>query len=34
MTIQGQKEQEQVVIEHKAKMYTAVLYFVMRIGCE
>ena len=32
MSIQGQKEQKQVVIEHKTKIYTAVCYFAMKIG--
>ena len=32
MFIQGRKEQKQVVIKHKAKTYTAVLYFAMKIG--
>ena len=32
MNIQGLKEQKQVVIEHKAKIYTAVSYFAMKIG--
>ena len=32
MIIQGQKEQKQVVIEHKAKIYTAVRYFAMKTG--
>ena len=32
MIIQGRKEQIQVVIEHKAKIYSAVHYFAMKIG--
>ena len=31
MIIQGWKEQEEVVIDHKAKTYTAVRYFAMKI---
>ena len=32
MIIQGQKEQWQVLIEHKTKTYTAVPYFAIAIG--
>ena len=32
MIIQGRKEQKQIVLEHKAKIYTAVRYFAMKIG--
>ena len=32
MIIQGLKEEKHVVIKHKAKIYTAVLYFAMKIG--
>ena len=32
MIIQGRKELERVVIKHKAKIYTAVRYFAMKIG--
>ena len=32
MIIQGRKEQNQVVIKHKTKIYTAVRYFAMEIG--
>ena len=31
MSIQGRKEQKQVVIEHKNKMFTAIRYFAMKI---
>ena len=31
LIIQGRKEQKQFVIEHKAKIYTAVHYFAMNI---
>ena len=31
MIIQGQKEQKQVAIKHKTKIYTAVCYFAMKI---
>ena len=31
MIIQGWKEQDQVVIKHKTKIYTAVRYFAMKI---
>ena len=31
MIIQGWKEQKQVVIKHKTKVYTAVRYFAMKI---
>ena len=31
MTIQGRKEQTQVVIKHKTQMYIAVRYFAMKI---
>ena len=34
MIIQGRKEQKQVFIEHKTKIYTAVRYFAMKIGRE
>ena len=30
MIIQGRKEQKQVVMEHKAKVYTAVRYSAMK----
>jgi len=30
--IQGRKEQKQAVVKHKAKIYTAVRYFAMKIG--
>ena len=32
MIIQGRKEQKQIVVEHTAKIYTAVRYLVMKIG--
>ena len=32
MIIQGRQEQKQVAINLKAKMYTAVHYFAMKIG--
>ena len=32
MIIQGWKEQKQVVIKHKTKIYIAVRYFAMKIG--
>ena len=32
MIIQGREEQKQVVLEHETKIYTAVRYFVMKIG--
>ena len=32
MIIQGHEEQKQVVIEHKAKIYSAVRYFGMNIA--
>ena len=32
MIIQGRKEQKQVVIVHKIKIFTAVRYFAMKIG--
>ena len=32
MIIQGQKEQRQVVIENKTKIFTAVRHFAMKIG--
>ena len=32
MIIQGRKEQKQVVIEDKAKIYTEVRYFAMKSG--
>ena len=34
MIIQGQKEQKQVVIKYKTKIYTAVRYFAMKVGCK
>ena len=32
MIIQGRKEQKQVVIDHKTKIFTAVLCFAMKFG--
>ena len=32
MMIQGRKEQKQVLIKHKTKIYAAVRYFAMKIG--
>ena len=32
MIIHGRKEQKQVVIMHRAKMFTAVRHFTMKIG--
>ena len=32
MIVQGRKEQKQVVIKHKTKIYTAVRYFAIKIG--
>ena len=32
MIMQGRKEQEQVVIKHKTKIYNAVRYFAMKVG--
>ena len=32
MSMQGRKEQEQVIIKDKTKTYTAVLYIAMKIG--
>ena len=32
MIIQGWKVQKQIFIKHKAKLYTTVCYFVMKIG--
>ena len=34
MIVQGRKEQKQVVIEHRTKIYTAVRYFAMKIRWE
>ena len=31
MIIRGRKEQKQVVIKHKTKIYTALRYFAMKI---
>ena len=31
MIIQGRREQKQVVLKHKTKMYTAACYFAMKI---
>jgi len=31
---QRRKEQKRVVIEHKAKIYTAARYFAIKIGCK
>ena len=32
MIIKGRKEQKQVVMKHKTKIYTAIHYFAMKIG--
>jgi len=32
MIMQGWKEQTQVAIEHKTEIFTAVRYFVMKVG--
>ena len=32
MARQGRKEQKQVAVKHKPKIYTAVRYFAMKIG--
>ena len=32
MTIQRRKEQRQVVIKHKSKIYTKAYYFALEIG--
>ena len=32
MIIQGRKEQKQVVVEHKTKIYTEACYFALKIG--
>ena len=32
MSMQGWKEQEQVIIKDKSKIYTAVRYIAMKIG--
>ena len=34
MIIKGQKAQKQVTIKYKTKIYTAVRYFAMKIGCQ
>jgi len=34
MIIQGRKEQKQVVMKHKANIYTGIRYFAMKIGCK
>ena len=34
MILQGRKEQKQVVIKHKTKIYTAVRCIAMKIGCK
>ena len=34
MIIQGGSEQKLVVIKYKTKIYTAVHYFALKIGCK
>ena len=34
MIIQGRKEQKEVVIKHKTKIYTKARYFAIKIGCK
>jgi len=34
MILQGRKEQKQVVIKHKTKIYTKTHYFAIKIGRE